>query len=251
MAGGLQNICVTNVPERAVSYKNNSAAAKAVKLSGTKLWKHPSAPVRLALACFLLCWSLSSFFVAFTAEVPFFFSSPSYVLRSQLAWWACLWLKADGWQWVRLGWVSPGHPSPADFARGDCTPWALPKVCPLGFQPEKLISCAGGGIMKMWVCWWMLCVWGIGWKAVSITCWEVCLNEMNYQVLYQQPFETGPPVSQDVSSSLLATQRNDPSSGCFMERPYLSEDCLPFLQWMSDQFLCMSKDVLLHEASSN
>lgn len=72
MAGGLQNICVTNVPERAVSYKNNSAAAKAVKLSGTKLWKHPSAPVRLALACFLL-WSLSSFFVAFTAEVPFFF----------------------------------------------------------------------------------------------------------------------------------------------------------------------------------
>lgn len=239
MAGGLQNICVTNVPERAVSYKNNSAAAKAVKLSGTKLWSiqvHWSDLLLLVSCCGvypLSLWHSLQKFLFF-----FFFS----FLCASLS--ACLWLKAEGWQWVRLGWVSPGHPSPADFARGDCTPWALPKVCPLGFQPEKLISCAGGGIMKMWVCWWMLCVWGIGWKAVSITCREVHLNEMNYQVLYQQPFETGPPASQDISSSLLATQGNDPSSGCFMERPYLSEDCLPFLQWMSDQFLCMSKDVL-------
>lgn len=143
------------MPEQAVSSKNNSSAAKAVKLSDTKLWKHPSGPVRLALACFLLCWSLSSFFVAFTAEAPFFSSSPSCVLCSQLAWRACLWLKsAEGWQ--RVGEAGLGVPvasrslvirPPADFARGDCvSPCAAllfvtlsaPQGLPPGFSAQEI-----------------------------------------------------------------------------------------------------------------
>lgn len=192
------------------------------------------------------------------------------MLSPQLAWPAGLsWSQKRGGHSGALSWVSwvlppgpHGHTGPRTYSPViPCVTSALPDcetpcvaltfvtTCTLEgllrrFSTKNPIF--SGGSMALRKCgwgWWILCVLGVGWKAVNVASWVVVhWDEMNCLSSDHQLFDMGPPISQDICSSLLTmcvSKWSSLQAVSVMER-------LPFLQLMCDQFLCITKTEFCH-----
>lgn len=203
----------------------SSRSNKAVRYQMVEV-EHLKRPVRPAFATFSPYWSLSSFLAAFIAATPCAFFFFLYLSGKPAFGWSW-WTDGDGQGWSgcpRYCWGCTGIHAPSQAVicwlllllteccvgcTGVCYPEHTWRAAPHIFRLEKLICGAEGGVRKIWVGWMHTHrVWH--WVKSHEHClWEVHWNKMNF-LLHHHSLEMEACISQDMSSSLLAVQVNDP-----------------------------------------